>query len=53
MLELNSINVHSNTHHSWHCKSENRLAVTGDFGNFLTLSLKAHACFDRPEMNIE
>ena len=34
-------------------KSENRLAVTGDFGNFLTLSLKAHACFDRPEMNIE
>ena len=31
MLERNSVNVHSNTRHSSHYKSENRI---GDFGNF-------------------
>ena len=27
MMERNYVNVHSNTRHSSHCKSENRLAV--------------------------
>ena len=49
MLERNSINVHSNTQHSSHCKSENRLAVYVILEIFLTVWLKAHACFDRPE----
>ena len=34
--------------HSSHCNSENRRRI-GDFGNFLTVLLKAHACFDSPE----
>ena len=46
MLELNSINVHSNTRHSWHCKSENRLALQVIWEIFLMVQLKDHACFD-------
>ena len=35
MLERNSVNVHSNTRHCQHCKSQNRLAVQiDDFENF-------------------
>ena len=35
MLERNSVNVHSNTRHSSHCKSENRLAVNVEIFNGL------------------
>ena len=49
MLERNSINVHSNTQHSSHYKSENRLAVYVILEIFLTVWLQAHSCLDRPE----
>ena len=48
MLERNSVNVHSNTRQSYHCKSQNRLAVQVILEIFNGLA-KAHACFDRPE----
>ena len=34
MLERNSVNVHSNTPHSSHCKSEHPACRRGDFGHF-------------------
>ena len=46
LLEHNSVNVHSNTRHCQHCKSQNRLAVQMILKRF---TAKAHACFNRPE----
>ena len=34
MLERNSVNVHSNTRHCQHCKSQNPAGRIGDFENF-------------------
>ena len=31
------------------CQKRQPASRMGDFGNFLTVSLKVHACFDRPE----
>ena len=52
MLELNCVNVHSNTHHRQHCKSQNRLAVQAILEIF-SQRLKAHACFDRLEYSFK
>ena len=40
ILDLNCVNVHSNTRHSQHCKSQNRLAVQVILEIFLTVQLK-------------
>ena len=40
MLERNSVNVHLNTRHSSHCKSENRLAEQVSLEILLTVQLK-------------
>ena len=45
MLKLNSIIVHS----FGDCQKWELAGCIGDFENFLTISLKAHACFHRPE----
>ena len=49
MLERNSVNVHSITRHSSQYKSENRMAVWVILEIFLTVWLKAHAYFHRPQ----
>ena len=49
MLERNSVNVHSNTRHCQHRKSQNRLAVQMILKIFSRFTAKAHTCFDRPE----
>ena len=48
MLELNSINVHSNTRHSQHCKSENRLAVQVILEFFLTVFASVNSTCAQP-----
>ena len=49
MLEGNSINVYSNTRPPLALQKWEPAGGIGDFGNFLKVSLKAHASFDRPE----
>ena len=44
MLEHNSVNVHSNTRHSSHYKSENRMAVSVILEIFLTVCIVKY-CF--------
>ena len=49
MLKRNSINVYSNARPQFALQKWEPAGRIGDFGIFLTVSLKAYACFDRPE----
>ena len=48
MLERYSVNAHSNSRHSSHYKSENRLAVYVILDFFFNGLAKAHEYFHRP-----
>ena len=52
MLKRNSINVQTfdSSHFKFGaCQKLEPAGRIGEFGNFWTLSLKAHACFEGPE----